>query len=91
MRTNCKLGECVSEQLSSSCSRSSRPHAAAPRRPIAREHAEGQVLKVQDDKKEAIIRHEEIPGFMSAMTMPYNVLIRKGIRTSAPATSSPPH
>ena len=38
---------------------------------------EGQVLSVQVDRKEAIIRHEEIPGFMSAMTMPYSVLDEK--------------
>lgn len=34
---------------------------------------QGQVLSVQPDHKQAVIRHEEIPGFMSAMTMPYDV------------------
>jgi protein SCO1/2 len=34
---------------------------------------QGQVLSVQPDHKEAVIRHEEITGFMSAMTMPYSV------------------
>ncbi|MGC4085609.1 MAG: SCO family protein [Vicinamibacterales bacterium] len=38
---------------------------------------EGQVLSVQVERKEAVIRHEEIPGFMSAMTMPYSVLDAK--------------
>jgi protein SCO1/2 len=40
-------------------------------------HLEGQVLSVQPGRTEAIIRHEEIPGFMSAMTMPYSVLDAK--------------
>src|SRR3954468_8171169 len=34
---------------------------------------QGQVLSVQPDHKQAVIRHEEITGFMSAMTMPYAV------------------
>lgn len=34
---------------------------------------EGQVLSVQPDLKQAVIRHEEIKGLMSAMTMPYDV------------------
>ncbi len=34
---------------------------------------QGQVLSVQADHKQAVIRHEEIKGFMSAMTMPYDV------------------
>ncbi|MFN7915067.1 MAG: SCO family protein [Vicinamibacterales bacterium] len=38
---------------------------------------QGQVLSVQAERKEAIIRHEEIPGFMAAMTMPYSVLDAK--------------
>ena len=35
---------------------------------------EGQVLSVKPDHKQAVIRHEDIPGFMSAMTMPYDVI-----------------
>lgn len=35
---------------------------------------QGQILSLKPEQKEAIIRHEEITGFMSAMTMPYNVL-----------------
>ncbi len=38
---------------------------------------QGQVLSVQDDHKQAVIRHEEIPGFMPAMTMPYPTLDAK--------------
>jgi protein SCO1/2 len=45
---------------------------------------EGQVLSVQADRKEAIVRHEEIPGFMSAMTMPYSVLDEKEYAGLAP-------
>ena len=41
---------------------------------------QGQVLSVQVERKEAIIRHEEIPGFMAAMTMPYSVLDAKEYR-----------
>jgi protein SCO1/2 len=32
---------------------------------------QGQVLSVAADRREANIKHEEIPGFMPAMTMPY--------------------
>jgi protein SCO1 len=34
---------------------------------------QGQVLSITADHKEANIKHEDIPGFMSAMTMPYKV------------------
>ena len=34
---------------------------------------QGQVLSIQPDQKQAVIRHEEIKGFMPAMTMPYYV------------------
>jgi len=34
---------------------------------------QGQVLSIQPDQKQAVIRHEEIKGFMPAMTMPYDV------------------
>jgi len=45
---------------------------------------EGQVLAVHIERKEAVIRHEEIQGFMSAMTMPYNVLDAKEYADIAP-------
>ena len=32
---------------------------------------EGQVLSLTADHTQAMIKHEEIPGFMSAMTMQY--------------------
>ena len=33
----------------------------------------GQVLAVDRDKVEILVKHEDIPGLMSAMTMPYKV------------------
>ena len=45
---------------------------------------QGQILSVQADRKEAVIRHEEIQGFMSAMTMPYNVVDAKEYAGLAP-------
>lgn len=34
---------------------------------------QGQILTITPDHREANIKHEDIPGFMSAMTMPYKV------------------
>ena len=34
---------------------------------------QGQILSIADDRKEANIKHEDIKGFMPAMTMPYKV------------------
>jgi protein SCO1 len=45
---------------------------------------QGQVLSVQPERKEAVIRHEEITGFMSAMTMPYSVQDPKEYEGLAP-------
>jgi protein SCO1/2 len=33
----------------------------------------GQILAVNRDKQELLVKHEEIPGYMMAMTMPYRV------------------
>jgi protein SCO1/2 len=33
----------------------------------------GQILSIAADRKEANVKHEDIPGFMPAMTMPYKV------------------
>jgi protein SCO1/2 len=33
----------------------------------------GQILAVNRDKQELLLKHEEIPGYMMAMTMPYKV------------------
>jgi len=45
---------------------------------------QGQVLSIQPDQKQAVIRHEEIKGFMPAMTMPYNVEDPKEYESVAP-------
>ena len=50
-----------------------------------REYAlQGQVLSVSADHKEANIKHEEITGFMAAMTMPYHVKDTKEFETLSP-------
>ena len=56
--------------------------------PIARVHAAGQMLSVAADHKEANIKHEEIKGFMPAMTMPYKVRDAKEFDGSRRAISS---
>src|SRR5262245_48250093 len=33
----------------------------------------GQILVVKPETKEVLVKHEDIPGFMPAMTMPYTV------------------
>ena len=33
----------------------------------------GQILSVNRDKQEVLVKHDEIPGYMMAMTMPYKV------------------
>jgi protein SCO1/2 len=45
---------------------------------------QGQVLSVAADRKEATIKHEEIRGFMAAMTMPYQVRDAKEYEGLAP-------
>ena len=49
--------------------------ATACSQPAARREyrLQGQVLSVAADGKEATIKHEEVAGFMQAMTMPYKV------------------
>ena len=41
--------------------------------PSASTTLQGQILVVAADHKEATIKHEDIKGFMAAMTMPYKV------------------
>lgn len=45
---------------------------------------QGQILSVANDHKEANIKHEEIKGFMSAMTMPYHVRDEKEFASLMP-------
>ncbi len=45
---------------------------------------QGQIISVAADRKQATIKHEEIPGFMAAMTMPYEVQDPKEYESLAP-------
>lgn len=45
---------------------------------------QGQILSVSADRKEAVIKHEDIPGFMSAMTMSYHARDAKEFEPLAP-------
>jgi protein SCO1 len=47
--------------------------ACAPRPEGRRHELKGQVLAVSPERQEIVIRHQEIPGFMPAMTMPFSV------------------
>ncbi|MBI4263148.1 MAG: copper-binding protein [Acidobacteria bacterium] len=33
----------------------------------------GQILGIKPERQEVLVKHEDIPGFMPAMTMPYTV------------------
>lgn len=57
--------------LASACSS---PPAPATRYPI-----QGQLLAVQLDTGEVLLKHEPIPGYMDAMTMPYRVADRASL------------
>ena len=47
---------------------------ACSRAPAARQYElKGQILSIDTERQEVLVRHEDIPGFMSAMTMPYKV------------------
>jgi len=45
---------------------------------------QGQVLSVAENRRQATINHEEIKGFMAAMSMPYNVRDPKQLEGVAP-------
>jgi protein SCO1/2 len=48
--------------------------SACGRTPPAKEYQlKGQILDVKPETREVLVRHEDIPGFMPAMTMPYKV------------------
>jgi len=50
--------------LVSACSRSE---------PVREYELHGQILAVRPERNEVVIRHEDIPGFMQGMTMPFSV------------------
>jgi len=59
--------------------------AACQGRPQQREYRlQGQVLSITPNHQQATINHEEIKGFMAAMTMPYNVHDAKQLEGIAP-------
>jgi protein SCO1/2 len=48
--------------------------SACNRAPESRQYpVKGQILSIDRQKQEVLVNHEDIPGFMSAMTMPYKV------------------
>lgn len=50
------------------CSRAPEPAPASKQYEVR-----GQILSVNPERREVLVDHEDIPGFMSAMTMPYTV------------------
>src|SRR5580704_14731775 len=59
--------------------------AACASKPDQREYTlQGQVLAVAPNGQQATINHEEIKGFMAAMTMPYSVHDPKQLEGIAP-------
>lgn len=59
--------------------------AACAGQPAGREyHLEGQVLAIDAPKGQVMIRCEEIPGYMAAMTMPFTVKDASVIGTTRP-------
>ena len=59
--------------------------AGCSRAPEARSYQlQGQVLAVKPDSKEILVKHEDIPGFMPAMTMPYVVKDAAILKDRAP-------
>jgi protein SCO1/2 len=59
--------------------------ATCTSRPDQREYTlQGQVLAVTPNRQQATINHEEVKGFMAAMTMPYSVRDPKQLEGIAP-------
>src|SRR5437870_4694050 len=59
--------------------------AACGSKPDQREYQlQGQVIAVAGDRQQATVSHEEIKGFMPAMTMPYKVRETKQLDAVAP-------
>ncbi|MBI4263376.1 MAG: SCO family protein [Acidobacteria bacterium] len=47
---------------------------ACSRAPEPRQYeVKGQILRIDPERREVLVSHEDIPGFMAAMTMPYRV------------------
>ena len=62
LRITCGL--CVAAIVASACSRTA---------PTKEYQLKGQILDMKPETNEVLVKHEDIPGFMPAMTMPYKV------------------
>jgi protein SCO1/2 len=60
----------------------SRQDASSP--PAARFELRGKVISIDRSAKQVTIDHEDIPGFMGAMTMPYAVKDERALERLAP-------
>lgn len=58
--------------------------AAPASPPAARHEVRGQLLAVQLDTRQVLLKHEAIPGVMDAMTMPFTVADRRALRDRRP-------
>jgi protein SCO1 len=59
-----------------------RQEASSP--PAARFDLKGKVISIDKSAKQVTIDHEDIPGFMGAMTMPYAVKDERALERLAP-------
>jgi protein SCO1/2 len=59
-----------------------RQEASSP--PAARFELKGKVVSIDRSAKQVTIDHEDIPGFMGAMTMPYAVKDERALERLAP-------
>lgn len=75
------LGACSSQPAQNeSQSESAAPAAAGPER----HDLHGKIVSVDKDGKSVVVDHDEIPGFMGAMTMPYPVQDEAALDTLQP-------
>jgi protein SCO1/2 len=68
-----KLALALSLAAAIGCGRSEAPKAAAPGAAEKPYPLKGVVVSVDAGASKVIVRHQEIPGYMDAMTMPFNV------------------
>jgi protein SCO1 len=72
--------------MATGCGSAPAPVSTSPAAPPAEQHftLRGQVIKKNMNDKELLVNHEEIPGFMAAMTMPYPVKDQKDLDAAQP-------
>ncbi len=66
----CLLLVLFSALLFTACQKSQTQNSSTE---VKRYALKGRVVAVDRDKKKATVKHEEIPGFMAAMTMPFPI------------------